>query len=121
MKRETKQDKLQFQEYTTPENEIRYAKHMLIGAKKHGSENWKKGGYGLLNWCKSLRRHVLAMEFIAMGLPVPPELGEPGEDHAAAARFNIEGFMHEESSVQREKLQQSTSYISNTTPEPSEP
>lgn len=97
MKREDKSGKINFLDYTTPENEMRYGRHMLKGAIKHGSGNWKKGAYGLQHWCESAERHLKAMWFIAQGLPVPPELeSEPGEDHAAALRFNAEGFMNEQ-------------------------
>lgn len=96
MVREDKQLKLDPLDYTTPQNELRYARHMHKGALRHGSGNWKKGGLGLINWVKSARRHLLAMEYQANGLPVPSEIGGDGEDHAAALRFNAEGFMNEQ-------------------------
>lgn len=96
MVREDKVQKIDPIDYTTPQNESRYAHHMHKGAQKHGAGNWKKGGYGLLNWVKSARRHLLAMEYQALGLPIPIELGGDGEDHAAALRFNAEGFMNEQ-------------------------
>lgn len=96
MIREDKQEKIDPLDYTTPHNELRYAAHMFKGAKVHGSGNWKNGGYGLLNWVKSARRHLLAMEYIALDLPVPEVLGGDNEDHPAALRFASEGFMNEQ-------------------------
>ena len=85
MKREDKSEKPRYFHYLPPEVLERYGVHMLEGAKKHGSGNFLKGGYGKENWLDSLYRHLLALK-----------KGQTDEDHAMAILFNIVGYAWEE-------------------------
>lgn len=90
MKRENKRSKKNFLDYFDPYVLERYGSHMLQGAERHGSANWKKGGYPKREYLASLERHFLALWKELEGEP-PTD-----EDHAAAIMFNIVGFMYEE-------------------------
>lgn len=90
MVREDKAGKYDHIDYTDPFVDERYAEHMRKGALVHGSANWKKGGYGKINYLKSLERHLKELQKHELyGTPLD-------EDHAAAIRFNITGYMYED-------------------------
>ena len=91
MKRESKAEKLNHLSYTTPHNLERYARHMKKGEKAHGRSNWKKGGYPKIEYLESMQRHLNE-------LWAENEAGHrlTDNDPAAALRFNVEGYMHEE-------------------------
>ena len=86
MVREDKADKPIYFHYLPAHVLERYGKHMLEGAKKHGSGNFLKGGYGKENYLDSLYRHLISLK-----------KGETNEDHASSIMFNIIGYMHEAS------------------------
>jgi hypothetical protein len=85
MIREDKSDKPIYFHYLPPHVLERYGVHMLAGAKKHGSGNFLKGGYGKENYLDSLYRHLIELK-----------QGKTNEDHAASIMFNIIGYMHED-------------------------
>jgi hypothetical protein len=85
MKREDKNTKHNYLDYFTPQVLDRYAIHMKKGAPKHGSANWKKGGYPKEEYLQSAMRHLLALWN-----------EEVDEDHASSLMFNVIGYMHEE-------------------------
>jgi hypothetical protein len=98
MLREDKSGKLNFLDYEDLGALIRYARHMKRRELKHGRGAWKTAAYAahysLADHLQSIKRHLTALEFIASDLPVPHELQDyPGEDHAAAIRFNVTAFM----------------------------
>lgn len=76
----------------------RFAQYMTGKKKKYGVGNFKKG-IPKQSYLESLSRHVVKMLALLdcekYGMPVADWM-EPNEDHAAAIRFNIDGFMHEE-------------------------
>ena len=85
MIREDKSSKPIYFHYLPVEVLERYGEHMLEGAKKHGSGNFLKGGYGKDNYLDSLYRHLLSLK-----------KGDTSEDHAASVMFNIIGYMWED-------------------------
>jgi hypothetical protein len=85
MIRETKNDKLNYLSYLTPETLERYAKHMKQNEAKHGRRNWQKGGYPQEEYLESAMRHLVSLW-----------KGDKSEDHAAAVIFNMIGYMHED-------------------------
>ena len=85
MVRETKDHKLNYLSYLTPQGLNRYAEHMKKGEQKHGRGNWQKGGYPKKEYLESAMRHLVALWE-----------EKDNEDHAAAVIFNMFGYMHEE-------------------------
>ena len=90
MKREVKDDKLNFLDYFTPHVLKRYAAHMKKN-EHHGRGNWKKGGYPVHEYLESNMRHLVAAW---------ENIGDHGyegdEDHLAAQMFNIVALMNEQ-------------------------
>ena len=85
-------------ETTSMYAEWRYTLYMTGKKEKYGEGNFKKG-ITLESYLKSLKRHVTRLQALydceKYGLPIA-EWMEPNEDHAAAIRFNADGWMHEE-------------------------
>ena len=98
MIREDKNDKYRWFDYEHPAVEKRFAEHMLKGAKKHGSGNWKKGGYELREWLESAQRHLRQKLAELEGIEKTTD-----EDHLASVRFNINGAMFAEWELQNKK------------------
>jgi len=98
MIREGKDEKLNYLSYCDPLVDLRYAKYMKIGEKKHGAGNWKKGGYDKYEALQSLKRHLklLTLE-IEYGIVLEDI------DHASGIRFNTDLFMLIE---EQEKLEE---------------
>lgn len=96
--RDDQSGKPAFIETSSPLADWRYALYMTPKQGKYGTGNFKKG-IPKWSYLESLARHVVklrALEDCAkFNLPVMPWM-EPDEDHAAAIRFNIDGYMHED-------------------------
>lgn len=76
----------------------RFAVYMTKMAAKYGSGNWIKG-IPIPDYEKSLMRHLqkyLSNKYYGTNI-------EPDVDHLAAARFNLDGIMHEQE-VEKLKL-----------------
>lgn len=72
----------------------RFAKYMKGHEAAHGKGNWKKG-IPIDNYEESLMRHLqkyFANKYDGANL-------EPEVDHLAAAWFNLQGIIHEESKI----------------------
>jgi len=96
--RDSEEGKPDMVETTSTYADWRYTQYMTAKKEKYGEGNFKKG-IPRLSYLKSLRRHVTRLQALyeceTLGLPVAPWM-EPNEDHAAAIRFNVDGWMHEE-------------------------
>lgn len=85
-------------ETSSPLADWRYAIYMTGKKKKYGQGNFKKG-IPQSSYLSSAARHMVKLRALedckTYGNPVQAWM-EPHEDHAAAIRFNIDGFMHED-------------------------
>lgn len=76
----------------------RYGLYMAKVSKKYGEDNWRKG-IPITSYEKSLLRHIhkhFANKYDGARL-------EPKVDHLAAARFNLDGLMHEEEKLKMKR------------------
>lgn len=89
--RDTEEGKVDFVETISFTAHERFARYMTSKKKKYGTGNFKKG-IPIESYEKSLLRHV--DKYFRNKYEAGND--EPNEDHLAAARFNIDGIMHEE-------------------------
>lgn len=96
--RDSQEGKPDLIETSSPLADWRYALYMTPKQGKYGTGNFKKG-IPRDSYLKSAARHLTKLRALqdckTFGHPVR-EWMEPNEDHAAAIRFNIDGWMHEE-------------------------
>ena len=95
--RDSQEGKPDLIETSSPLADWRYAVYMTGKKKKYGQGNFKKG-IPQSSYLASAARHMVKLRALedckTFGNPIQPWM-EPEEDHAAAIRFNIDGFMHE--------------------------
>lgn len=89
--RDSQDGKLDFVECVSFTAHHRFVKYMTSKKKKYGSGNFKLG-IPIDNYERSLLRHI--DKYFRNKYEAGND--EPLEDHLAAARFNLDGIMHEE-------------------------
>lgn len=90
-RRDTREGKGRY-DLLSPISLKRLAVHMENGIKKYGERNWEKG-QPLMRYLDSALRHIQV--YIE---------GNREEDHMAAAMWNIHGFIHTQTMIERGEL-----------------